>query len=209
MPNSPKYYIYISDTKVDMLYNQIPSQRLREFSGEFKIDLKIIGASLNKSSQEQNRYTKVRLVTDYLQRNGDCGTIVKPLIYFYGSLPIRWGTLGNKLVYFGGSEGNTILGLGGSKYHILGEQKDINNPSSGLWSSSSALEIIQQLENISLEDNFHPAKLNLRLIASATKELKGQVQKCEFLAKALIHQFDRERNIYLLIGSPIYVALLE
>lgn len=41
-----KYYIYISDTKVDMLYPQIPKPLLKRIASDLSIDLKLFGAEV-------------------------------------------------------------------------------------------------------------------------------------------------------------------
>jgi hypothetical protein len=39
-----KYYLYISDSKVDMLLSQIPHETKKTIAAEFKIDLKLFSA---------------------------------------------------------------------------------------------------------------------------------------------------------------------
>ncbi len=64
-----KYYIYISDTKVDMLYPQIPQPLLKRIASNLSIDLKLFGAEVNigakSGSSEETRISKVRIVSEY------------------------------------------------------------------------------------------------------------------------------------------------
>jgi hypothetical protein len=211
MQQSIKYYLYISDTKVDMLFNQIPQKFFTEYAGEIKIDLKLLGISINKLSSEQSKYEKILPVLRYLSKQKKIGTISQPSEYFSGCIPMRWGILGTKMAYFIGSEENTILGLGGSKYHLLGEKRELEIPYTGYWATSSAPSIIEQIGIVMLseENKSNYKDLDIRLLTSATKELKGPIQNCEFVAKTLVRNFDREKNRFFLLGSPIYVALVE
>ena len=40
-----RYYVYVSDSKVDMLYSQMPRGIRDRIAAELKIDLKVISAS--------------------------------------------------------------------------------------------------------------------------------------------------------------------
>src|SRR5436309_3024639 len=92
-----KYYIYISDTKLDMLYPQIPKALLKRIASELSINLKLLGAEANivaKNDQSnETRYSKVKIVTEYIEKHLDVGSIDAPSTYFKGTLPMAWGTL--------------------------------------------------------------------------------------------------------------------
>jgi len=70
-----KYYIYISDAKVDMLYPQIPKPILKRIASSLNIDLKLFGAELNigakSNSSDETRYAKVKLVSEYIEKNSN------------------------------------------------------------------------------------------------------------------------------------------
>ncbi|HYT46447.1 MAG TPA: SAVMC3_10250 family protein [Methylomirabilota bacterium] len=90
-----KYYIYISDTKVDMLYPQIPKPVLKRIASSLSIDLKLLGAELSvgiKNNQvDETRYAKVRIVSEYIEKHLDVGSIDAPSTYFKGKLFISRG----------------------------------------------------------------------------------------------------------------------
>lgn len=203
------YYLYISDTKVDMIFSQIPSQVREKISAELKIDLKLLSVTLGSSSAPLNRYSKTHFVASYLRKAVHVGTIDLPEEYFFGEIPMRWGVLGNRLVYFQGSNLSTIVGLGGSKHHIVGEQRALEIPNEKPWSTSTGGAILNQLCQVTLEERAEADKFNFYKIIEATKLLKGPINKLEFLAKKLFYQYDEKRNQYLLLGSPIYVALKD
>ncbi len=119
-----KYYIYISDTKVDMLYPQIPKSILKQIASSLSIDLKLLGAEINigakGGSSDETRYSKVQIVSEYIEKHLDVGTIDAASTYFKGTLPMRWGLLGDYSIYFTGITNRTYIGLGGSLKHVLG-----------------------------------------------------------------------------------------
>ena len=81
-----KYYVYISDTKVDMLYPQIPKPILKRIASSLNIDLKLFGAELSvgiKNDQaDETRYTKVQIVSEYIEKHLDVGSIDAPSTSF-------------------------------------------------------------------------------------------------------------------------------
>jgi hypothetical protein len=88
-----KYYLYVSDTKVDMLFDQL-SPRLRDkVATELKIDLKFLSTTFAEEPMEKNRYRKLEIVSKYIQKNELVGTIDSPDVYFKGELPMHWGPL--------------------------------------------------------------------------------------------------------------------
>lgn len=84
---SMKYYVYISDTKVDMLYSQIPKKILDKIAVELGINLGIFSLTAKgKGNQEETRYEKLKLVVNYIENNMDVGTVDQPKAYFKGSI---------------------------------------------------------------------------------------------------------------------------
>lgn len=166
-----KYYLYISDTKVDMLYEQIPSQLRETISGNLKIDLKLLSATISKEVIEKTKFDKLSIVCNYLEKQKMIGTVNEPNEFFKGTLSMRWGSLDTdydsaederygisrkfsfdpkkvKTVYFGGVTKKTILGLAGSEHHLLGatrETKQEHLPSSFVPYILSALQIDMML----------------------------------------------------------------
>lgn len=95
MDSKMKYYLYVSDAKVDMLYSQIDKSLLKKIAVELSINLKPLGAGLGATikqiQSEETRYSKLRLVVEYVEKHLDVGWIDGPETYFKGSLPMSWG----------------------------------------------------------------------------------------------------------------------
>jgi hypothetical protein len=126
-----KYYLYISDTKVDILFAQIPRNILKKISADLNINLGVVSVSLKEKQSEQTRYDKVKVVSDYIENHLDVGDVDHPQAYFKATVSMRWGELWYT-VYFSGKTDQTDFGLGGSIKHILGKPnvKDIPENSS-------------------------------------------------------------------------------
>jgi hypothetical protein len=224
-----KYYVYISDTKVNMLCDQIPSQLRDKLATELKIDLKFLSTTLSQEPLERTRYAKLQLVIDFIRRNYKIGTVDNPEFFFQGEMKLRWGSLisyATEIVFFGGMTKQTILGMAGSMKHVIGEV-GASKPELPPRSGSEPPRILE-----TLRDNLRkPSKPNywsgnpglpvldegLYDIAYAARTIKGPEQRLEFLAKRLLEGDEptKRRDLFggtgkrVLLGSPIYVALAE
>lgn len=122
-----EYYVYISDAKLDMLYEQIPTRLRDRLATELKIDLKLFSTAFSEHPSEKSKFAKLKLVTDFITKNEQVGTIDEPQSYFAGTLEMSWGPYGigdEQIVYFGGFNDKTIVGLGGSLKHVIGNGTD-------------------------------------------------------------------------------------
>ena len=73
-----RYYSYVSDAKLDMLYDQIPSKSFSQIIAELKLDLKVVSVSLRRRHTDATRYGKLDVVESYIERNFDVGTVSDP-----------------------------------------------------------------------------------------------------------------------------------
>jgi hypothetical protein len=215
-----KYYIYVSDMKINMLYEQIPRDIRTRIAAEIKLDLKILSLTLKDKKSEKTRYSKLDLIVDYIKKNFAVGTVDSPQSYFEGNLPMRWGPYGGgigpyrrsepEVVYFGGSTSSTTLGLGGSLKHVIGSKGD-SKSQSGSWTYFllSVLSKEFELQRFSIEYE-RPESPALDAVCFATKNMKGPKQNFEFLAKKLLCGTSmRFKCPSVLLGTPIYVALAD
>jgi hypothetical protein len=218
MDSKMKYYIYISEAKVDMLYSQIPQKLLKKIASELNIDLNFgiasIGATVKQNQTEETRYSKLRLVVEYIEKNFKVGWVEAPGTYFKGSLLMDWGLLDNSkseqpsyAVYFGGSTDRTLFGMIGSTHHLIGNRSDA--PKSNIVLYYTPNEIAKALAS----ETKLPQPYDLSyFVRDATPDKEEQVQQLEFLAKTLLYQKKRneeDEGWNILLGSPIYVALVS
>jgi hypothetical protein len=127
-----RYYLYISDTKLDMLFGQIGQGILKRISAEIKVDLKLASVTLKEKDQPMAaRTAKLQIVEQYITQYHSVGTITEPgQEYFRGHMNMQWGWLRGyrwdednpPIAIFRGREESDFVALAGSRRHVLGEQ---------------------------------------------------------------------------------------
>ena len=221
-----KYHLYVSNSKLEMLYEQIVSSgNNKKNSFEWGVDLKVI-KFMRKSEAENEPDTddKLKKVLRELDDAELVGTIEEPKEYVKGILPMRWGLLRDAgrpteeppLVYFGGRTETTVFGFGGSSRHVIG-----NAGASATGSRSVTPYLVAHLLDgldMSVQgwraDRKHDGDDDcdtFSAIALATDHLKGPEQRLEFYAKTLLRgEFsdgEHQKRMKVLLGSPLYVAM--
>jgi hypothetical protein len=134
-----RYYIYVSDTKIDQLFAQVPAKLLKRLTVEASVNLKVVQFTLKQNPVDENRFSRLRVVERFIVSHGGVGTIDEPGPWLQGSIKVRWGLLPGRapreaapppspgvshpdshVVFFVGKSRSTILGMGGSAHHVLG-----------------------------------------------------------------------------------------
>jgi len=217
-----KYYVYISDAKVDMLLAQIPHDAKQRLATEFKFDLKLLSASRKTETEsDDNRFSRLDAVVTFIREYGNLGTVDEPDEYVEGYLDMRWGPYGEErdekgsLVYFGGITERTIVGLGGSMKHVIGNS-GATNAHSHSWTPMLMRSIEEDLKfDERKQQSPDRAEVeaggdrSLQAVELATTEIKGPTQPLEFIAKRLLYGRGYSKKKKVLLGTPLYVALLE
>ena len=109
-----KYYVYISDSKVEMLYDQIPLRLRDRMAAELKIDVKVLSTTISEKPTDATRLSRLRVVTEYIDRNEAVGQVDRPSKYFRGTMRLRWGPFSlpssePRMIYFSGVTQRTRL----------------------------------------------------------------------------------------------------
>ncbi|WP_030185352.1 DUF7019 family protein [Streptomyces sp. NRRL S-813] len=219
-----RFYLYISDDKVDMLLSQLGSSFTRRRTTGIGVDLKIVNATWGmESSTDADRIRRLGKVLRRLDRSGDVGSVDAPGPFFRGRLPMRWGALAHEddmsLVFFGGRVGRTVVGLGGSTHHVQGSSPDAaGGPAlarSVLPSLLDGLRLDPRIASLFADAGSgaadDPDSAALQAVRVAADGLRGPAQTVEFVAKRLLHGPDpgAEDGSTVLLGSPLYVALVD
>lgn len=206
-----QYYLYVSDSKVDMLLAQIDPTRIGKRTAEVGVTLSFFTAKRSvESSVEAARFARLERVVRYLQDFGDLGPIDAPGQFFGGVMPVRWGSFhGTSLVYFGGETERTVVGLGGSGKHVLGTSGQPDEHALARSVMPSLLDGLAAEPEIGelLGVGTGADEDVLRAVELAAAGLRGPVQNVEFVAKRLLHGQLGNKNVVL--GTPLYVALLD
>lgn len=197
-----KYYIYVSSTKVRMLYDQVPRSVSQGHAVTGKLSL----------------FSKATLVCDHLRTSSLVGTVADGRAYFYGSLAMNWGVIREyaaEIVFFGGDSAGTLVALVGSVNSLVGSPRTAVE-------SGHHLDYYLFRFFTAIEERPEPSWLELntevRTAIGSTYGDRGiqsfnhfmarvphEAQRVEFVARAIVSHDDNGRR--LVIGSPIYVAL--
>ena len=216
-----KRYLYVSETKIDMLYPQILKTILDNIDDESNINAGFSNTLTANPDSGKTLYDKLDLISSYLEKEGSIGTVDSPKQYFKGILPMRWGSYGwdekSQLVYFGGiTDAGTVLGLGGSMDDVLEKERGSShaNPNSLPFAIANKLSVELNIplipgDKYEIEGQSRAFALNdesyLEATSLATDQMDGILQNLEFLAEKLIAGGGDDRKVVL--GTPIYVAV--
>jgi len=217
-----KYYVYISDAKVDMLLAQIPHDTKQRLATEFRFDLKLLSASRKTETEpEDNRFTRLEAVVTFIREYGNLGTVDEPDDFVEDTLEMRWGPYGEDeeketLIYFGGVTDRTIVGLGGSMKHVIG-----SSGATYAHSHSATPTLLRRLKRelkfdeqaVRSPDDLGDTEVSddwsLRAVELATTEVEGPKQRLEFIAKRLLFGRGYSKKKKVLLATPLYVAMLD
>lgn len=208
-----KYYVYISASKVDMIYTQIPRKLLRNIAGKLTIDFKLIKAEFSESPTRETLIHKLNIVEQYILNNRQVGTVEDSKSYIKDTLNMKWGPFSEEMVYFACCKENLVMGLGGSLNNVIGNVgKAVSNAHSTSPYIVAALKD-KVIENDALAvtgQSFESTALSA--VKTASSQMEGIEEKLSFLAKRLLSS-DREGSNRskdtetTILGTPIYVAL--
>jgi hypothetical protein len=199
-----------------MLVAQIPHETKRKIANELGIDIKIFKATRKSESEvEENRITKLEAVVKYIREWGNLGSIEEPDQYFEDTLDMRLMLVNGdtQIVYFTGQQQETIVGLGGSVVHMIGAAKITESIGASIASGIfNALEKeLKKLKTSGKYDGFDGlvSVRNMQRYASEIGSDKFPLETFSFMAKRLLFSAkgeNFEKNVAIILGSPLYVA---
>lgn len=211
------YFAYISDSKIEMLYEQIPWEGRKRLSYELGIDFGILKAKFSNVPNTVAQTTKIKIIEKYISRQ--TGTVADPRSYFHGEMEMIWGPYCQSeeefenFVYFGGEFLGTHVGLGGTATNCLGISQNEGEQITSFSLSSYLLSALAWGKEISDPRGIH-SKGQMKISDVQTRALAAVVvanntlaypkQRMKFLAKRFLRGNVDASPV--LIGSPIYVA---
>lgn len=209
-----RYYIYVSETKVDMLFPQIPSKVLKGLAAELKIDLGVVSTTLRAggSTDPKSLFAKAELVSKYICSNEPVGTIEAPKRFFTGTHPMKWGVLSDyasSLAFFGGTIDNRHVALIGSRRSLVG--KPPSSADDKAWYSVDYYTLkylnqdLEQLETHDTEAKLSDLPHDFRAFAASVAQVPERQHTLNFLAKR-VYTTDYH-GMTIIVGPPIYVSL--
>lgn len=202
-----RYYVYISDSKVDMLLPQVDPKFAGKRSTEVGVNLKLVTGK-RKVESDADRIARLERVVRHIDDFCDVGTIDEPGQYFRGRLAMRMQQA-QGFIYFAGATEDTVVGLGGSSGHIIGGAAPKED---AVFSPSLLPGMVAGLTAMAADEAPESA---LELAYMANRNMRGDEQELEFIAKRLRHglspypELDGGRSVNVLVGSPLFVALAD
>jgi hypothetical protein len=209
---SVKNYVYISDTKVNMFYDQIASSDVEKTGAEYGIDVKILKwAGKRETEKVITQMKKLERVVEFIKKSKKIGTLDEPSTYFTGMLNMRWGSLHDEMALFVGETSRTAVILGGSVRHIQGESSRGGAATSMLpaiftvFKKHTDAELVHTHEYPDLSST--SPENDLQYAWNVAAHFHAPAQKLEFLARNYLLGRVGEKNV--LLGTPFYVALAD
>lgn len=216
-----RYYLYVSDAKVEMLFPQVHEATQQKVAAKFGFDIKLFSASVETQQDTFNsRIARLHAVEEHLRSREEVGTPRDETSWIGGTLDAKFLDIGNGAILFVSHDADAFIGLGGSSHHLIG-----NSPPEKVSIPYSFLpSLIQQLTLLAdtSRDYWHYPESDVqRLAASGVSQgfdawisvidsawsSRVEVQRIDFLAKRLVTKRSRSGNEKYTLATPLYVAL--
>jgi len=208
-------YIYISKTKVDSLYEQIPRKQLKQLAKKLTIDLKVIKAEFGADEREESLVARTQIVERYLDHEGvvadvDAAGQDDDVEYFRGRLPLTWSAgRSNGGIYFSGRTDETVMVLGGSGRNLVSAAAQFGIDAPDKFFSATPILV----EGMALE--LHPPDRPVQpndlagMVMSTYAQMHDTMPetKMGFLAVPMAIAPVERGAANALLGSPLYVSL--
>src|SRR5258708_28271356 len=120
-----KHYVYISETKVNMMYSQLSPARILKLADDAGIDRPPVSCGSDSGDKERALLTRLAIVNRYIESELSVGTAMAPEQFVKDTLPMKWGPYSSEgletggLRYFWGRSGRTVIGFGGSSHPLI------------------------------------------------------------------------------------------
>ena len=153
-----KYYLYISTTKVEMLFPQIPRNFLRGASADIKLNLGVVSATLKAAHQatDDTVLEKLASVSYYIRSRESLGTVDQPEAYLSGTMPMRYGVVSeyaSQIAFFAGTASSRQVGLIGAVSSLVGVVKSAEAGHSPYYYTLRFLNNIADAGTLSISDS--------------------------------------------------------
>lgn len=215
-----KYYLYISDSKLDMLLPSVSNAMKENVAAEFKVDLKLFSASYSaEQTTLDNSVARLQAVERHILRTKEVGTIAEPKRWVRDRANARLVHHRDDAVFFAGAKDQALFGLGGSRRHMTDSPPCEAAHSSALRSLSYLGEIFDLLSragekrapdsiNLGGKQSMQPFTQARHLaLEEMLQDVPAPEVSIEFLAVTFF--IGDDQNFRHFVGSPLYVALSD
>jgi hypothetical protein len=218
-----RFYTYVSEAKLDMLFGQIPPKMVSRLSAEAKVDLKVISLTVHKDRTEADMYGRLEIVEAYLDRIHEISWMTQPSAWFRGECDLRmsgYGRASDAPVLMTGREGSTVVVLIGSAHHLIGQRVSPESATVGHSMLPSLFRLVQQAvddrlvtapDGIPRRESAAEKEQMLHQVVQLGRGLRGPGSPSDFLARRLLSGVVTDgqgEQLDVVVGTPLYVALL-
>ncbi|MEV4518402.1 SAVMC3_10250 family protein [Dactylosporangium sp. NPDC049525] len=203
--------VYLSEVKLQMLFDQIGEPARRSLAAELKLDVKLLSLTLSSPSvdpalRQRSRLAKLALIEEHVKRHHAIGDATATHGYIKAQMDMDWSPVGDETVLFCGYTTDSLVTLGGSTSHLIGMP-----PSEGRIGSHPY--VIRQALNTDFGVTTAHAGVDglARSLALAAAEVYRMPQRVEFLARVIsrgLLDVQSCRREYLL-ATPLYVEVID
>ena len=202
-----RYFVYVSDLKLQMLLDQIAEPIRRGIAAELKLDLKLVSLTLSsptvdRSLAQRSRLAKLAVVEEHIKRYQHVGDLTSKRGYLEADAEMDWRPLDdNETVLFCGYAEKLLVVLGGSVSNLVGRV------SSPLQIGSHPATI---LAAVLRDDSSGPRDLGAALEASA-RVVCTMPQPVRFLARIISRGplASCSAHTEYLLATPLYVEAID
>lgn len=229
-----RYFLYISDAKVNMLLSQIPSETKAVIEAKLGFNIGLLSGDIKtKRTSLEDKVQRLAAVEKHLLSTQVIGSCDKPEAWIRGEgsaivaqlLPSgegRWSNgRGAEAVFFILRTENSLVAMGGSSHHLIGSTST-NQCVSGMSFAPSLLDAFAEISDSPMilqmtEERFkynsqvgiartatHPWT---RVIIDAAQNLSGASQNISFIAKRLMSEDCYGTTVTL--ATPLYVEQVD
>lgn len=207
-----KYYLYRSVAKIEMLWEQLSSQEIEKYSGELKVSLGVVSASIKSEPVEKNLHGKIEMVVHHLQKHHLLGDLRNPLDFVNGVMPMTWQPMAfsgddterNIVLFSGYTDAPKILvALVGSASYVTGmndlRRATVYYASPAIWERIEALA-----EDVNLRRGDEIGELDCVETAAGREASENEDASPKRTVEFVARVFTAKPGV--IIGSPLYVA---
>jgi len=219
-----RYYLYISDAKVDMLLPQVPGALQRKVSAKFGFDIKILSGSLEtQRATLDNRVARMAAVEQYLVENAQIGSPARPASWIQGTVDAKFVDIGKGAILFLSGDSSSILALGGSDHHLVGATAPERVAIPMSFGPGLARQLTSLLEArpewlMGMDENTarstqpsgaqQGSEAWVSIVTWAFGHAESGVQKIEFLGKRLVTT-KTSQDVAITLATPLYVSAAD
>jgi hypothetical protein len=217
-----KYFVFVSDAKVDMLLPQIPQKLKSKLAAEIGVNIGVLTASLKSErdvDEKADRISRLNAVIKFLRKTEDVGSIDEARNWIEGTEDVRvtYPSEEREAVFFvGRSRAQTRFALAGSSAHLT--SRGASNTTDIGWSFLPDLLMQLRPAITTFEDPRFKNEIALtkdtesewiEFVTVLEEHAPGPPMRVNFFAKRLLAAKHPYLGFNALLATPLYVAMEE